>query len=228
MSMGNKYPHPYIATEGHPYIILMLLISWGALFLHCLWLNFIVFILTVFVIQFFRDPHRNLPNDDENSLLSPADGKVILVEKTIDPYRQHEALKISIFMNVFNVHSNRIPISGTINKIEYHPGKFFNAAVDKASSENERNAILLTTRDQQNITFVQIAGLIAKRILCYARTGDKVERGERYGFIRFGSRVDLYLPLSAKPVVVLGEKVKATQTVLAYLTDSQEGKTIGI
>ncbi|MCV2503026.1 MAG: phosphatidylserine decarboxylase [Neisseriaceae bacterium] len=221
MSLKNSYPHPYIAREGHPYIILMLLICWGAFFIGCWFLNIILYFITVFVIQFFRDPPRNLPNDDELSVVSPADGKVIIVEKTTDPFRQQEALKISIFMNVFNVHSNRVPVAGVVEKVEYYAGSFLNAAVDKASSENERNAILLKTSSGQSITFVQVAGLIARRILCYAKKGDEVSRGERYGFIRFGSRVDLYLPVDAESKVVIGDKVKATSSVLAQLSNQE-------
>ncbi|QRN41190.1 MAG: phosphatidylserine decarboxylase [Neisseriaceae bacterium] len=215
--MKNNYPHPYIAREGHPYIILMLLVCWGALLIGCWLFNLILYVITVFVIQFFRDPSRNLPNEDELSVVSPADGKVITVERTMDPFRLEEALKISIFMNVFNVHSNRVPVAGIVEKVEYYAGSFLNAAVDKASSDNERNAILLKACNGQSVTFVQVAGLIARRILCYAKKGDKLSRGERYGFIRFGSRVDLYLPVDAEPKVVIGDKVKATSSILAQL-----------
>jgi phosphatidylserine decarboxylase len=171
-------------------------------------------VIAVFVLQFFRDPPRMIPQDAK-SVLSPADGRIVVVEKAHDPYANREALKISVFMNVFNVHSNRSPVDGKIEKVEYFPGKFVNADLDKASTENERNAVVMTAANGQTITFVQVAGLIARRILCYVNAGDTLARGQRYGFIRFGSRVDVYLPLSARPLVVVGEKVSATETVLA-------------
>ena len=152
-----------------------------------------------------------------NAVLAPADGRVIVVEKMYDPYAQRDALKISIFMNVFNVHSNRIAVNGRIKSIEYFPGKFFNADFDKASLENERNAMVIDASGN-DITLVQVAGLIARRILCYVRVGDLVKKGERYGFIRFGSRVDVYLPLHAEPLVSVGDKVRATSTLLAVIS----------
>ena len=167
------------------------------------------------MVQFFRDPGRLIPLT-KDAVLSPADGRVIIVEKGFDPYANREALKISVFMNVFNVHSNRSSVNGTIKRIEYFPGKFVNADLDKASTENERNAVVIDANGQ-TITLVQVAGLIARRILCYARLGDKLRKGERYGFIRFGSRVDVYLPLTAEPLVSVGDKVSATSTVLAKL-----------
>lgn len=169
----------------------------------------------IFVLQFFRDPGRLIPLT-KDAVLSPADGRVIKVEKAHDPYAHREALKISVFMNVFNVHSNRSSVQGVVKKIEYFPGKFVNADFDKASEENERNAIVIDANGQ-TITLVQIAGLVARRILCYAHLGDKLKKGERYGFIRFGSRVDVYLPLSAEPLVSVGDKVSATSTVLARI-----------
>ena len=150
-------------------------------------------------------------------MLSPADGRVIKVERTQDPYGQREAILVSVFMNVFNVHSNRSPVDGTVQKVQYFPGKFVNADLDKASTENERNAVVLTTTDGQTVTFVQVAGLIARRILCYIKAGDVLTRGQRYGFIRFGSRVDVYLPLTATVKVAIGDKVSATTTILAKL-----------
>lgn len=207
----------YIAPEGQPYIIWLLLISWGAyIVFHCWLLNILLFLLLIFVVQFFRDPLRNIPSDNEQAVLSPADGKIVVVEQSHDPYRHSPALKISIFMNVFNVHANRMPLAGKVQRVDYFAGQFFNANLDKASEENERNAVLLKTKTA-DITIVQVAGLIARRILCYCTTGDELARGERYGFIRFGSRVDVYLPPSAEPKVVIGQKVKAVSTVLAQL-----------
>ena len=146
-----------------------------------------------------------------------ADGRIVVVARAHDPYTDREALKISVFMNVFNVHSNRAPVDGKIEKVQYFPGKFVNADLDKASLENERNALAITTTSGHSVTCVQVAGLIARRILCYVKAGDTLARGQRYGFIRFGSRVDVYLPLTATPKVTVGEKVSATETILAEL-----------
>ncbi|GAA5786786.1 hypothetical protein YWS52_31100 [Chitiniphilus shinanonensis] len=173
-------------------------------------------IIALFVLQFFRDPARVIPQDPK-AVLSPADGRVVVVEQAMDPYRKVEALKISVFMNVFNVHSNRSPVDGVVQHIEYNAGSFLNAALAKASLENERNAVLARLADGTEVTFVQIAGLVARRILCYAKVGDNLSRGQRYGFIRFGSRVDVYLPLSARAKVAIGDKVSATETILAEL-----------
>lgn len=211
----NNYPHPIIAREGWPFLAIAVVLSVAATLWCALW-SLPLWVITLFVLQFFRDPARQAPTQ-ANAVISAADGKVIVVEKAYDEYLQRDALKISVFMNVFNVHSNRSPIDGTVEKRWYHPGKFFNAALAKASMENERNALWLKTKDGQDVTCVQIAGLIARRILCYVDVGAALHRGQRYGFIRFGSRVDIYLPLTAKPKVSLGEKVSAGETVLAEL-----------
>ena len=174
------------------------------------------FSINKFILQFFRDPIRSIPQG-KNLILSAADGRVISIEKTTDPYRKRKAIKVSVFMNVFNVHSNKAPISGKIINKWYFPGKFFNASLSKASLENERCALLIETEDKQLITCVQIAGLIARRILCYKEVGGNLLKGERYGFIRFGSRVDLYLPENSKINVVLGQKVKSCQSIIAEL-----------
>ena len=154
---------------------------------------------------------------EPNAVLSPADGRIVVVERAQDPYAGRESLKISVFMNVFNVHSNRSPVDGEVLSTTYFPGKFFNAALEKASLENERNAMVLRAKTGHTVTAVQVAGLVAKRILCYAKAGDHLARGQRYGFIRFGSRVDVYLPIDATPRVSIGDKVSATSTVLAEL-----------
>jgi len=211
------YPHPIIAREGWPFLGIAFAISFAINF----WLGLAwalpFWLITLFILQFFRDPAREIP-DDPQAVLSPADGRIVAVEKVPDPYLGREALKISVFMNVFNVHSNRSPVDGTVKKRWYHAGSFLNAALDKASLENERNALWLRTRGGQDVTCVQIAGLVARRILCYVGEGAGLERGQRYGFIRFGSRVDLYLPLDARVNAAIGEKVYAAQTILAWLT----------
>ncbi|MFY9260025.1 MAG: phosphatidylserine decarboxylase [Gallionella sp.] len=215
----NNYPHPIIAREGWPFLAGSVLIA--VLVSHFVGgiLATLAWIIALFVLQFFRDPPREIPQE-VGAVLSPADGRVIKVEHTQDVYGEREAILVSVFMNVFNVHSNRSPVDGTIQKVQYFPGKFVNADLDKASSENERNAIVLKTADQQIVTFVQVAGLIARRILCYVQANDVLSRGQRYGFIRFGSRVDVYLPLNAKVNVSIGDKVSATTTILATLPQS--------
>lgn len=173
-----------------------------------------MWLLTFFVLQFFRDPARQAP-ENPDAVLAPADGTVVVVERTQDIYGEREALKISVFMSIFNVHSNRSPVDGKVEKIAYFPGRFFNASLDKASLANERNALLIRADNGEMVTCVQIAGLVARRILCYAEEGGQLQRGQRFGFIRFGSRVDVYLPLTAQPKVAVGDKVYATETVLA-------------
>lgn len=210
------YPHPIIAKEGWPYLALVggaacvVQYAGGLLWSWPLWIIF------VFVLQFFRDPQRIAPLGAD-LILSPADGRIVVVEKTQDPYAGRDALKISVFMNVFNVHSNRSAVNGLVKEIQYFPGKFVNADLDKASTENERNAVVIDTNGHM-VTLVQVAGLIARRILCYTHVGDHLKAGERYGFIRFGSRVDVYLPLTAEPLVSVGDKVFATNTALARLS----------
>jgi phosphatidylserine decarboxylase len=210
-----NYPHPIIAREGWPFLAISLILAVGASVWCAAW-SIPLWIIFVFVLQFFRDPAREIPQQ-AGVVLSPCDGRVIKVERTQDPYGQRQAILVSVFMNVFNVHSNRSPVDGTIQKVQYFPGKFVNADLDKASTENERNAIVITTNDGQTVTFVQVAGLIARRILCYVKAGDALTRGQRYGFIRFGSRVDVYLPLKATVKVSIGDKVSATTTILAQL-----------
>jgi len=211
----NQYPHPIIAREGWPFLAIALALAIGATVWCPVW-SIPVWIIALFVLQFFRDPPREIPQD-AGAVLSPCDGRVIKVERTQDPYGQREAILISVFMNVFNVHSNRSPVDGKIEQVQYFPGKFVNADLDKASSENERNAVVIKTNEGQTVTFVQVAGLIARRILCYVKAGDVLSRGQRYGFIRFGSRVDVYLPLDASVKVSIGDKVSATTTILAIL-----------
>lgn len=215
--MNSNYPHPIIAREG------WVLIG-GSFLLAALWTSVagfgfvaaLLWILFLLVTQFFRDPPRTVPTIPD-VVLSPADGQIVKVEKTIDPFTNKEAILISVFMNIFNVHCQRSPVEGTVEDVQYYPGKFLNADLDKASTENERNAVVMRLKDGQAITVVQVAGLVARRILCYAQKGDELSRGERYGFIRFGSRLDVYLPSDAEPCVTIGEKVLGTETILAKL-----------
>ena len=211
-----KYLHPIIAREGWPFLGIGIVVSVLVSFLLGIAWALPFWTATLFVLQFFRDPPREIP-DDPQAVLAPADGRVVAVGKARDPYLEREALKISVFMNVFNVHSNRSPVDGTVRQRWYHAGSFLNAALDKASLENERNALWLQTRDGADVTCVQIAGLVARRILCYVDQGAALARGQRYGFIRFGSRVDVYLPPDAEATATLGDKVYAAESILARL-----------
>ncbi|HMH16648.1 MAG TPA: phosphatidylserine decarboxylase [Burkholderiales bacterium] len=213
--MSASYPHPIVAREGWAVlagaIAAAAVASWWVG-----WWSAPFWLAALFVLQFFRDPARRAPGD-AHSVVSPADGRVVAVERARDPYLEREAIKVSVFMNVFNVHSNRSPVDGEVKKRWYNPGSFVNAALDKASLENERNALWLRTAEGADVTCVQVAGLIARRILCYVREGDSLARGQRFGFIRFGSRVDIYVPVDAKVVAALGDKVYATNTIIATL-----------
>ena len=213
--MKTNLTYPIIAKEGWLFLSISIAAS-IATSIWCLKLSIPLWVISLFILQFFRDPIRKIPQN-KNLIVSAADGRVILIEKTTDPYKKRKAIKVSVFMNVFNVHSNKGPVSGTIINKWYFPGKFFNASLSKASSENERCALLIETDDKHLITCVQIAGLIARRILCYKEAGGNILKGERYGFIRFGSRVDLYLPENSKIKVVLGQKVKSCQSIIAEL-----------
>ncbi len=208
-----QYPHPILAREGWPFIGAALAASLLVTYALPLPWSLPLWLITAFVVQFFRDPPRALP-DRAGAIVAPADGRIVAIERCADPYAQRDALKISVFMNVFNVHSNRAPVDGRVLSVNYFPGRFVNADLDKASLENERNALVIDCSGQL-VTTVQVAGLVARRVLCYVRPGDTLQRGQRFGFIRFGSRVDVYLPLHAKPAVSIGEKVRATSTVLA-------------
>jgi len=209
------YPHPIIAREGWPFLAgavvaaIVVALGWG-------WWSLPLWLAALFILQFFRDPPRNVPADP-SAIVSPADGRIVAVEKSRDPYLERDALKISVFMNVFNVHSNRSPVDGEVKKGWYYAGKFVNAALDKASLENERNALWIHADSGAEVTCVQVAGLVARRILCYAKPKDRLVRGQRFGFIRFGSRVDVYLPTDAAARASVGDKVYAGETILASL-----------
>ncbi|MBK7493728.1 MAG: phosphatidylserine decarboxylase [Nitrosomonas sp.] len=218
------YPHPIIAREGWLHIAIAFVAALGATELIG-WLWALPFwVIALFVLQFFRDPPREVP-ENRNAILAPADGRIVAVEKTQDPYLEREAVKISVFMNVFNVHSNRSPVDGEVRDKWYFPGKFINADLPKASLENERNALWIKTDNGADVTCVQVAGLIAKRILCHVSPGEHLTRGQRFGFIRFGSRVDVYLPLDTKINVNIGDKVSATLTVLAEFREEAKPVT---
>jgi phosphatidylserine decarboxylase len=213
--MQNR--HQPVAREGYPFIALFAFVTLVFALLGWAVLTLILLGLTLFTVYFFRNPDRIVPVG-EKLLVAPADGKVIYVgDAREDRYFKAPATKISIFMNVFNVHVNRVPCSGKVVEMFYNRGQFLNASLDKAGLENEQAGILLETEAGQRVLFVQIAGLIARRIVTYPVVGDLLERGMRYGLIRFGSRVDIYLPKSCDIQVTLGEKTVAGETVLGTL-----------
>jgi len=206
--------HPWLAREGWPFVaaaaVLAAVVAWQAGFAWSipLWL------ILAFVAQFFRDPPRQV-RAGPRAVLSPADGRIVKVEAVRDPHTGQDSLLISVFMNVFNVHSNRAPVDAVVERIQYRPGAFVNADLDKASDQNEANVLVLRTPGGEQVSVVQVAGLIARRILCYAHAGDELARGQRFGFIRFGSRVDVYLPRFVRPMVAAGDAVYAGTSVLA-------------
>lgn len=205
---------------GYPFIIGgIVVLAVGLLLWHPLaWLG-LIFVL--FCLYFFRDPERVAP-PRENLFLAPADGLVVSIERAIPPAELGLApeprTRVAIFLSVLDVHVNRAPIAATVQKIAYHPGLFLSAAQDKASDDNERNALLLRTTDGQDIVVVQIAGLIARRILCNVTEGQTLTAGQRFGIIRFGSRTDLYLPEGCTPLVAVGQRMIGGETVIAELT----------
>ena len=210
----SSYPHPIIAREGWPFVAIALVATVVLAWVGGTVGGLVGLAALAFVVQFFRDPPREIPSKP-GIVLSPADGRIVSVGKARDPWLERDALKISVFMNVFNVHSNRSPVDAEVVSAWYRPGAFVNADLDKASEENERNALHLRTPEGRDVTCVQVAGLIARRILCYAKPGDRLARGQRYGFIRFGSRVDVYVPAEAAPVAAVGDVVYAAESILA-------------
>jgi phosphatidylserine decarboxylase len=210
-------PKVPIAKEGYPFIgsagfVTMILAILG----HDR-LTAIFFIATFFILYFFRDPERFTPKES-NALISPADGKIILIEKIYDDRFFHEYVhKVSIFMNIFNVHVNRIPVDGNVEQITHTSGMFYSADTDRGGLRNENCAAIITCESGRKIAVVQVAGLIARRIVCWLEPGDRVQQGERFGIIRFGSRVDLYIPGSVDFSVERGQNVKAGETALGRL-----------
>ncbi|MCD6294305.1 MAG: phosphatidylserine decarboxylase family protein [Deltaproteobacteria bacterium] len=214
--INNRLP---LAREGFPFIFIGIGVT--VIFAFLGWTTFAIItsVVTIFVIYFFRDPERH-HLEEKNAVLTPADGRILEVrhvDEENSPLGQ-PSIKVSIFMNVFNVHVNRIPIKGTIKKISYHPGKFLSANLDKASEQNENNKITLETIDSREIMVIQIAGLIARRIACWIDKGDTVKTGQRFGLIRFGSRLEVFLPADSKLIAQVRQKVKAGETVIGYLT----------
>lgn len=209
------HPRIPIAREGYPFIVFSAFVTLISAILGYQFLAWSALFISTFVLAFFRDPER-MTDASPGQIISPADGKIILIEEQFDDIYLHEqVIKISIFMNVFNVHVNRIPVDGTVQKILYKPGQFYAADSKKGALHNERCAVILSTSSDQRLVFVQIAGLIARRIVNRLEPEDTVRRGNRFGIIRFGSRVDLYLPASSSLNVKVGQKVRSGETTIA-------------
>lgn len=207
-----------VTKEGYPFIFISTTTALLAALYGYYFLSLFTWLITLFIIFFFRDPERVIPTDP-GAVVAPADGRVILVEKVKDDRFLHDkAIKVSIFMSIFNVHVNRIPYNSIVEDIQYQPGQFFPADQVKASFENENNALFLRIDEDQRMAVVQIAGILARRIVCWAENGDKVQKGQRFGMIRFGSRLDIYLPQRTQLEVSVGQRTFAGQTVLGYLT----------
>ncbi len=206
-----------IVLEGFIFILPLLLLTIIFAYAGIAWASIFFLIATLFVINFFRNPERKIP-EDKSAIVSPADGKVLKVEEVDeDDLLKGRFRKVSIFMSVFNVHVNRNPCSGTVKTILYKKGKFFAANLDKASSLNERNSVLVHTEDGKEILTIQIAGIVARRIVCWVKEGMNIKRGERFGLIRFGSRLEVFMPLDTEILVEVGEKVKAGETKIGSL-----------
>jgi phosphatidylserine decarboxylase len=212
-----------IHREGYKFIAIFAVVT-VVLFWLSDFLGGVGVILTLWCTYFFRDPDRVTPSRD-GLIVSPADGVVQMVENAVPPPElgmgDDPRPRVSVFMNVFDVHVNRAPADGAVTAVEYRPGKFLNAALDKASTDNERMAVRMTMKNGRDIAFVQIAGLVARRILCELTTGQTVRAGERFGLIRFGSRVDVYLDVGMAPLVVPGQRCVGGETVIA---DAESGE----
>ena len=212
-----KFNLSQVSRERLPFLAGAIFLITIAAFFKIAWLTGVFAVLAVFTFWFFRDPERTAP-EGPGLVISPADGRIIEIsEARENRFIKDKTVKISIFLNIFNVHVNRIPSSGRIRGIYYQPGKFLAANKDLASTENEQNAVFLETPEGAKIVFVQVAGLVARRIVCWVREGAAVERGARFGMIRFGSRMDIFLPIGTEIKVALGDPVKGSETILGVL-----------
>ena len=223
MNMLSTFVKP-MHPEGRKFVAIFAAIT---LVLFLIWdvLGWVGVGLTIWCYYFFRDPQRVSPQGD-SLVLSPADGIVSLIEPAVPPSElglpDTPLTRVSVFMSVFNCHINRAPVAGEITAVSYRPGKFFNASLDKASSDNERNSLVIRRDDGRDIVVVQIAGLVARRIVCFVKPSDRVGSGERFGLIRFGSRLDVYLPQGVDPRVRVGQTMIAGETVLADLNEPEQ------
>ena len=211
--------HPIIAREGWAIIAGAISIAAGVNYFSSFWWAAPFWLLVILTFQFFRDPERQIPQHD-HAIVAPAHGRIVAIEPAHDPYLNREAIKVSIFMNIFSVHSNRAPVEGIVKGRWYKAGKFFNASLDKASKKNERNAIWIRTNEEHDVISVQIAGFVARRILCHVSEGQLISRGQRYGFIRFGSRLEVYLPCESRIEARLGHWVDSGSDIIGYLPES--------
>lgn len=212
-----KEPQIPVAKEGYPFILFACFTTITLALLEFESLTVAALFVTGFVFYFFRDPERIIP-DAEDAVVSPADGKVILVEKMFDDrFVNEHVYKVSIFMSIFDVHVNRLPFSGVVEKIQYVPGSFYAANTDQGGLANEHCAVMIGTPKNFQYAIVQIAGLLARRIVCWLEKDDKIEKGSRFGLIRFGSRVDLYLPQQMQVEVRTGQRVKAGESIIGYI-----------
>ena len=223
--MRPAYPHPLVAREGWLFLAVAVLVSIAAGFALGWGWSIPFWLVALFILQFFRDPAREVP-DDPAAVVSPADGRIVEVSRARDPWLERDAQKVSVFMNVFNVHSNRAPVDGVVKERWYFPGAFLNAALDKASEDNERETMVFRSDTGLQIGVVRIAGLIARRIVTFVREGQTVEAGSRIGLIRFGSRVDVYIPGARGILVAEGQRVVGGETVLADLRSQENAREV--
>lgn len=226
MTMLETFIKP-MHPEGRKFVAVFAAIS---VVLFLLWepLGWLGVGATVWCYYFFRDPRRAVPVQ-EGLMVSPADGVISLIERAVPPPElgmpDAALIRVSVFMNVFNCHVNRAPVAGSVTAVAYRPGKFFNASLDKASEDNERNSLCLALADGRQIAVVQIAGLVARRIVCWTKPGTSLGTGERFGLIRFGSRVDVYLPDGVAPLVAVGQTMIAGESILADLAGTDSART---
>lgn len=206
-----------LAKEGYVFFVPIGLLALALAALSFYWAAGVFFLLFLFIVNFFRDPNRIVPQE-KNAIISPADGKVVEIVKENNPFTNQPSTRVSVFLNVFDVHINRIPISGRIENLTYNKGKFLNAASPKASLDNEQTALLINN-GKHKVVVKQIAGLIARRIVCWAKVGDEFKSGERFGLIRFGSRADIFVPEGCRLTVSLGDRVAGGADIIGYLPE---------
>jgi len=215
--MPGHYMKIPLAREGYVFFVPVGLVALALAALSFYWAAGVFFLLFLFIVNFFRDPNRIVPQE-KNAIISPADGKIVEIVKENDPFMNQPSTRVSIFLNVFDVHVNRVPIGGRIEKLTYNKGKFLNAASPKASLDNEQTALLIDD-GQHKVVVKQIAGLIARRIVCWAKVGDEFKSGERFGLIRFGSRADIFVPEGSRVTVSLGDRVAGGADIIGYLPE---------
>jgi phosphatidylserine decarboxylase len=214
-------PRSKIAIEGLPYVGVFGLLAWVTALSGLKLLSLILGAATFFILYFFRDPERKIPQDP-CAVIAPADGKIVEVENSLEEnFLNREMKRIGIFLSITDCHINRFPVTGRVVSTRYIPGRFHKAYLTLASNENERLATLVETEDKEQIVIVQVAGFIARRIVSYVRVGDLVQRGERFGMIKFGSRVDIYLPLRCEVTVLVGDKVRGGETIIGWLKEKE-------